>query len=350
MNKVYIVIVNFNNFPDTVECLESVLKSNYTCYQIFVVDNSLDGLSASEFSVWAQNDDYKGIKTDFSRLVFPLQDKPVSYKMVLESEFNNTHGVFDEKIIFIRAKNNGFAAANNIVLRYILKKSPDDTLIWLLNNDTVVEKDTLYNFVTCHNNHLNDKYIFGSKLKYYYKPNSIQAVAGHYNKWLGKHYHIGENEADDGQYDNYNFGPMDYIVGASVFLPKLFPQQAGLMCEDYFLYFEEMDWVKNGIRHGYKLALVPDAVVYHKEGASIIKVNKDHRDTSVAEYYSITNRVKFIKKWEPLCLITVLPGVGWAMLKRLLTGKFKLVKRISVSIFYILFFDQHIISNEKDNL
>jgi GT2 family glycosyltransferase len=349
MNKVYIIIVNFNNFTDTIECLESVLKSNYPNYQIFIVDNSTDDSSKGQFSDWAKNNDYDGIKTNFSHLVFPLQDKPVSHKMVSEFKFSNTEGLFDEKIIFIRAKNNGFAAANNIVLSYILKKSPVDALIWLLNNDTVIEKNTLYKLVDSYFNNINTKYVFGSKLKFYYKPHALQAVAGHYNKWLGKHCHIGENEEDKGQHDHYKFGPMDYIVGASFFLPKLFLEQAGLMDEQYFLYFEEMDWIKNGALHGFTPALAPGAVVYHKEGASIINYNKTTRDTSVAEYYSITNRVRFIKKWEPLYLITVLPGIAWALVKRLLTGKFKLVRDISVSLFYILFFNRPAKANYNNN-
>lgn len=338
MNKVHIVIVNFNNFQDTIECLESLLKSDYLNFQIFVVDNSVNDLSMMQFSIWVNNNNYTEIKTGFSHLIFPLQDKPLSYRMFPAIEFSNADEIFEERIIFIKAKNNGFAAANNIALRYILKKSDDYGLIWILNNDTVVEKDTLRNLVTCYCENINNKYVFGSKIKYYKKPHVIQAVGGRYNKWLGKHYHIGDGEEDNGQYDGYKFGKLDYIVGASIFLSKLFVDQVGLMCEDYFLYFEELDWMRKGARHGFSLALVPNAIVYHKEGASIIGPNEHHKDTSVAEYYSITNRVRFIKKWYPICLITVLSGVSWALLRRLFLGKFQLVKKTSVSIFKILFF------------
>jgi GT2 family glycosyltransferase len=180
-------------------------------------------------------------------------------------------------------------------------------------------------------------YIAGSRLRYYNKPGVIQAVAGNYNKWLGKHSHIGNGEEDLGQYDNYKPGKMDYIVGASVFLPKLFLEQAGIMCEDYFLYFEELDWMKTGFKYGYSMALVPNAIVYHKEGASIIGNNNNKKDLFIAEYYSLTSRVRFIKKWYPYCLITVMIGVIIALIKRVIQGKFSLVKKTSIAIIRILF-------------
>jgi GT2 family glycosyltransferase len=130
---------------------------------------------------------------------------------------------------------------------------------------------------------------------------------------------------------------MDYLVGASLFFPVLFIKEAGVMCEDYFLYFEELDWIKTAIKKGFKTTVVHDALVYHKEGSSIIGVEAGKRDTSIAEYYSITNRVKFIKKWYPGHLITIMPGVIWALTKRIFQGKFKLVKKSSIAIFKILF-------------
>ena len=336
MDKVYIVIVNYNTFSDTIECLESLLKSDYGNFQIFIVDNSPGNASVDHLSNWINNNNYTGLHTRFKRLIFPLQIKPVSHNIVSEADFAVTDEVYDEKIIIIRAKNRGFAAANNIVLNYILKNGEDSSLIWILNNDTVVEKDTLRNLAEFFQRNEDRKYVAGARLRYYDKPGVIQAAAGKYNIWLGKHTHIGEGEEDSGQYDDYKPGKTDYIVGASIFLPKLFIEQAGLMCEDYFLYFEELDWIKTGAKHGYAIALVPNAVVYHKAGASITG-NNGKKDLFTAEYYSITGRVRFIKKWYPYSLITVMIGVVFALVKRLLKGKFSLVKKTSVALTRILF-------------
>jgi len=337
MNKVYVIIVNYNKFEDTIECLESLLKSNYLNFQIFVIDNSSNELSMKQLSDWISDNSYNDINTNFKDLVFPLEHKPVSHTITSEFVFTKEDELYEDKVTIIRAKNNGYAAANNIVLHYVLKKGAPSSLIWMLNNDTVVKKDTLNNLVDFYQLNKDKKYILGAKLRYYFKPDVIQAIAGSYNKWLGMNSHVGDGKKDSGQYDNYKPGKMDYIVGASIFLPKLFLEEAGVMSEDYFLYFEEMDWMQRGVKYGFSMAIVPNAVVYHKDGSSIIGNKDQKRDTSKAEYYYITNRVRFIKKWYPYCLSTVMFGVIWALLKRIIQGRFSLVKAISISIFKILF-------------
>jgi GT2 family glycosyltransferase len=337
MNKVYIVIVNYNKFDDTIECLESVFKSNYANFQIFVVDNSTDSMPVQQLLAWVADNNYNSVTTAFTDLVYPLTPKPIDHIIIDEEAFKNSNEVFENKITFVKAVNRGFAAANNVVLSYLLKKAEPSSFIWLLNNDTVIEKATLGNLVTDYKSSADIKKVLGAKLRYYDRPLVIQAVAGRYNTWLGRHKHIGDGEEDTGQYDNYIPQKKDYIVGASMFLPQLFIEQAGLMCEDYFLYFEELDWVKQGEKHGYTIAIAHNAIVYHKQGASITGAGNNKGNTTIAEYYSITNRVRFIKKWYPYSLPTVMIGVIWALVKRLFQGKLKLVKKSSVTIMKIIF-------------
>lgn len=337
MHKVYIIIVNFNKFKDTIECLESLLKSSYSNFQIFVVDNSSSDVSSSELTDWANNNNYPGIETAFDYLVNPPVLKPVSHTLITEADFNTTNQLFNDQITIIRAHNNGFAAANNVVLKYLQNNAEDESFIWLLNNDTVVAPDALARQIDFYKFSGRSKYIVGAQLRNYNHPAIIQAIAGRYNTWLGMHKHIGEGEADTGQYNNYQPAKNDYVVGASMFLPKLFLDSVGLMCADYFLYFEELDWINAGHKKGFEMAAVTGAVVYHKEGASIINKDGKQKDTTIAEYYSITNRVRFIKKWYPYSLLTVMPGVIFALLKRLLQGKFALVARATGTIIKILF-------------
>jgi hypothetical protein len=284
---------------------------------------------------WITGNNYNEVITNFKNLVFPLQNKPLNYLITTEKEFDDRSEMCENCITIVKATNNGFAAANNVVLKHLLKNASGPYLIWLLNNDTVVEKRALSILVDHYQQSENKQIISASKLRYYDRPEILQAVAGYYNKWIGKHFHIGEGQKDFGQFDNYKPGKNNYVVGASIFLPQLFLEEVGLMCEGYFLYFEELDWMQAGIKNGYTMNIVPDSVVYHKEGSSIIKYKGN--DTSMAEYYSITNRVRFIKKWHPYCLITVLPGVVFALAKRILLGKFNLVKKTSVAVFKILF-------------
>ena len=140
-NKVYIVLLNYNGFLDTMECLESVLKLNYENCQIIVVDNSETLAPYENLTNWALGN-FKVNETLFQELVFPLEQKPVDFCTISEDNFLDS--VLNKKIIFVKANNNnGFAAGNNIALEYILKFGTIDDYIWLLNNDTVVEKNAL---------------------------------------------------------------------------------------------------------------------------------------------------------------------------------------------------------------
>ena len=67
---------------------------------------------------------------------------------------------------------------------------------------------------------------------------------------------------------------IDYVVGASVFVPRQFLDEIGLMSEDHFLFFEELDWAVRA-KGRYRLALAPDSLVYHKGESSLEKKEKE---------------------------------------------------------------------------
>ena len=86
-------------------------------------------------------------------------------------------------LIFIQAgENAGFAAGNNIGIKYALAKD-DFEYVWLLNNDTVIEKNSLSSLV-CYASK-NDLGISGSVLIYYDNPKQVQAYGGSVNKFFG---------------------------------------------------------------------------------------------------------------------------------------------------------------------
>ncbi|SEO12097.1 glycosyltransferase family 2 protein [Mucilaginibacter sp. OK283] len=333
MNKVYIILVNYKRYEDTIECLESVYKSYYNNYQVLLVDNSPDEQSSHQIKEWLENN-YKEINTSYPNIVYPLIDRPTSYVSISEYDVLNTNVAYTESLMLIRATNNGFAAANNIALKYIKKIADEHSFIWVLNNDTVIEHNCMGNLAAFFDTNPR-KFILGSKLRSYYSPQKIQAVAGRYNRWIGSTYHIGEGEIDHGQYDDFAFGDNNYVIGASMFIPKAFIDIAGLMNESYFLYFEELDWGLVGKQFGYNFALQHNAIIYHKEGASIIKSNNNNM--SVADYYSMINRIRFTKKWYGRHIVLVSCSVVFALLKRLFRGKFSLVKKTSIAVFKIFF-------------
>lgn len=333
MSKAYIVLVNYTKYKDTIECLESILKLSYTNFQVILIDNSPDDISEKQITNWL-NGNYHDIDTSYPELIYPLAPKPLSYSCWDELQFAGLSSAVSERILYIKAQNRGFAAANNLAFGYILKYGAQSEFVWVLNNDTVVDRNALQYLVDFYKTPSHSGYLLGSKLYFYHQKNVLQAVAGRYNKWLGSTYHIGEGEIDTGQYDNYTLGKDNYIIGASIFLQVAYLNKVGLMNEEYFLYYEELDWMQRGAKYGYKASIQPAAIIYHKEGVSIRDNNKKNL---LSDYYSIVNRLKFTRQWYPRCTFTVMLGIVYALLKRLAMGKFKFVFKTGAMVTKILF-------------
>ena len=170
---IYIIVLNFNNPDITIECLESIKCLSFKDYSVILVDNA---------------------STDNSVEIF---------KQYLHS--NN-------EIIFLATKENrGYAAGNNFALRYALKQK-NMKYCWILNNDTIVDKNALsklYEFMECHD----EIGICGSKLIYDWDRSKIQGYGGFYDPVLSS-LSICK---DIGMINN-----IDYVIGASVFIRREF--------------------------------------------------------------------------------------------------------------------------------
>jgi hypothetical protein len=338
--KVYIIILNYNGWADTIECLESVLRNDYPNYQVIVVDNNSPNNSMEYIKAWAEGKLDVWVKQDhpLRHLSFPPVKKPVPYVFYTRKEAEKggnsdlenklTKNISSEiatsyPLVFIQTGENlGFAGGNNVGIRYVLAKN-DFEYIWFLNNDTVIERDALSKLVQKFEKYekLGKKIgIAGSKLLYYDNPKLIQGIGGIYNKWFAVAKHLGVFEEDRGQYDNEDvLDKIDYIIGASMLVSKDFIKEVGLMCEDYFLYFEEMDWTIRGKKKGYQLAYCWKSKVYHKEGGSIGSSLKGERKSEIADYYGLRNRIVFTKKFYPKYLWSVYLGfivVIWNRIRR----------------------------------
>lgn len=93
-----------------------------------------------------------------------------------------------------------------------------------------------------------------------------------------------------------------------------FLRDVGPMNEDYFLFFEEIDWCERGRRKGYKYAYASEAIVYHKEGAAI-GTGTGARRSLLAEYYGMRNRLLVTWRFFPWAFPTVWL-IGWLQVAR----------------------------------
>jgi GT2 family glycosyltransferase len=319
-NKVYIVLLSYNGSLDTIECLESLLKLNYENYQIIVVDNSETLEPFESLIQWALGN-LKVTETVFQNLVFPLEKKPIDFLKMEEDNFLTNKII--EKIVFVKANgNNGYAAGNNLALKYILKFGETDSFIWILNNDTIVDKEGLTAQASYLSKPENSTIgILGSKLVYYYKPMVIQAVGGKFNKTFYISTHVGEGQSIFKLKNQ--FQDIDYVNGASMFLKLAFLKKIGLLCEDFFLYYEELDWAYKSNSAGWKLDWCSDSIVYHKEGSSIGSSYDSKKKTFFSEVNLFTSRKIFVKKHFKLNFRFYFSSV-LLILNRIRKGKFKL--------------------------
>ncbi len=315
--RVYIIIVNYKGYNDTIECLESIIENRYENYRIIVVDNYSENDSLKFIESWADSK-----KEALNHISF--NESIINSEKVTAAE--------DVRLILLQANGNrGFAAGNNIGIKYALLEN-DFEYIWLLNNDTVIEKDSLAKLAKKaqgdKNNGLNTG-ITGSKLLFYDNRDIIQGVGGKYNKWIGSSKHIGGFEKDAGQYDNDKVkGKINYIIGASMFISKKFIEDVGLMCEDYFVYFEDLDWAVRGERKGWSIGYCWESRVYHKFGATIGSSENKKEKSEISDYYALKNRILFTKKFYPYCLFTVYAGFIAVIFNRIVRKQFKRLKMV----------------------
>lgn len=311
-NSTIIVIVNYKGWKDTIECLESVFKLISICgHQVFVVDNSPVGdVSFSKISDWA-NENLQIEDSALPHLVFPQVEKPVSFKAFSQEDFEQQL-VYKENLILIRAnENNGFAAANNIVINKILENKIIFQNIWLLNNDTLVDPNALI-FLEESVKGEKDPVVRGSLMYDATPPFKIQSVGAKFNPKKCSTTNIVSKEYI---IDN---GKIDYVSGASFFVNSNFLKIAGKIPEEYFLYYEELSWIKKANCKDIKTIL--ESIVYHKGGGS---TKVDSKASMFSEYYAVRNKLAFTKANYPNYYVLVAFRVFFLAIRRFIIGEFK---------------------------
>lgn len=312
--KIAVIVLQYGNSGDTVECLESLLKLSGDFSVVIVDNNSL-------------LKDRLPLRKRLTR--YPSRKSPVNATSGnIRSYMANKHPVhYIEYPV-----NTGFAGGNNIGILFA-KDTLGCDYFWLLNNDTTVDTESLKSLVACYEmNKKNRVGILGSKMRYYYKPEILQGVGGRMNPWFATSSGIGQNEKDTGQYDTGD-RQVDFPIGASLFVSREFIDRVGMMTEDYFLYFEEMDWTIRAKRKGYRVGYCPGSIVYHKEGGSIGSSARGASRSALSDYYQLRNRIRFTARYRPFFLPTVILGFTAVILNRLLRGQWSRIPLVLKALF-----------------
>jgi len=325
--RIHIVILNWNNWKDTIECLESIYKQDYDNYQIVICDNDSQDDSVNKIIEWSKGNISANVSENhpLARLSTESLNKHINFTVLDrdEAEDPKQQKSSDTDLVLIHTGGNlGFAGGNNVGFRYALNQEQSD-FIWLLNNDTVVEADALSKMVN-HSQELHAKGVkntCGNTVCFYDDPNIIQALGGaSFNSWTGiASQTLGRFTPRNSQINHKEYQQkLDYITGCSWLLPRDFLEETGLMDERYFLYYEEIDWVLRS--NNYTLTYAPDAYIYHKEGSSIGSKTLNKDSSLLSDFYMVRNKFKLAAKFKPWALPTVFLSTMLQAINRIRQG------------------------------
>ena len=232
----------------TIDCIESLQKTNIEDLKIIVVDNSSSDNSLNVIKHYTDESVIKNI------------------------------------ILLVSKENNGFSAGNNIGIKYAFDHGADYVL--LLNNDTIVAPDMISALLK----NCNDRRITVPKIYYYSQPDVLWYAGGRIDYKRGRFYHVGENEADSEKYSNKN--KVDFATGCCLMIPRNIIKEAGLLYEPFFMYCEDVEYSLRVRRKGFSIVYCPDAKLWHKVSSTSGTKSK------MSLYYGNRNRLYVLKMYH----------------------------------------------------
>ncbi|MEN4018358.1 MAG: glycosyltransferase family 2 protein [Methanobacterium sp.] len=293
--KVSIIILNWNGWKDSIECLESLYQINYPNYNAILVDNGSNNDSLKKIKDYCNGK----IKVESQFYEYDPNNKPIKIAEYeeenvfivdeKEKKFADLHS--SEKLIIIKNNiNYGFTKGNNIAIKYAMQFL-DPNYILLLNNDTVVEKDFLNELIKV--GEKNKKVGFLGPKIYFYdfkgKKEVIQYAGSKQNLWFFNPENKGIFEIDHGQYDKLEL--VEYVHGACLLAKVEMIKEIGVLDEEFFSYREENDWGIRGYKKGWDSLYVPNSKIWHKGGKST-----GGNFSPLAVFYRTRNDFIFMKK------------------------------------------------------
>ncbi|MCM2680121.1 glycosyltransferase family 2 protein [Echinimonas agarilytica] len=289
--SIVVVVINYKNYKDTINCVKSIYgDSGFSDdVKVIVVDNSPDWVPYEAIKKWGVTE-------------FNAQGIPDSVYFSKQNNFENNPSRL-KLFSLVKAKENlGFSAANNIALRKI-SNSGEDHIVWILNNDTVIEKGCVRRIFESQINWSTT--LLGTKVVDLAEPHAIQSMGGTDRlSWSSFGAHNTAPATSDIQ------SVEGYIYGASMLLHSRVIENIGLMDERFFMWGEEVDWCLVAIKKGYKLACLSSVVVRHKKGGASNnntvksflgrKSTRNELDRFIIRYYYDTrNYLLILKKHFP---------------------------------------------------
>lgn len=245
---VVIIILNWNNYEDTFECLKSLESLKYPNFITLIVDNG-----SSDNSTNRLNERFKAVSA-----------------------------------IYLEA-NKGFGGGNNAGIRKALEQDAD--YVWLLNNDIIVSDDeTLTELIETMDQHEDIGFLTPAVTHY---PET--------SKMWFKHGFVNWKRASCGHSDEVDNKPEternllynDYIPFCSGLIRRDVFDKIGYYPDDYYLYWGDVKYCTLARQQGYKIATRSDVEVQHK-----VTTSTDGSTSPTYVYYNARNRLLFSRDFN----------------------------------------------------
>ncbi|MEK7172889.1 MAG: glycosyltransferase family 2 protein, partial [Patescibacteria group bacterium] len=233
MEKIAIIILNWNCLEITKLCINSLLK-NRASFDIYLLDN---GSKNNECEKLTEN-------------------------------YKEDGNVF----VYASDKNLGFTGGNNFLIQKAREKGGYG-YYFLLNNDTEVAEDFLKTFLSAVN-HRNG--IFGPQVRYFKNKDLIQSIGGKINLWTGICSRVGDKVLEENCEGLSREAESGYIFGCAFLISKDVVDKIGLLDDRFFIYYEEVDYCVSAKENGFAIRYIPDGMVLHKDSVSTRKISGFH--------------------------------------------------------------------------
>ncbi|MEP6494701.1 MAG: glycosyltransferase family 2 protein [bacterium] len=268
---VHILLINFNGWRDTVECLDSVFALNYPDFSVIVCDCASADDSLDQLATWRRD------------------DPAICRAVIDETDIGQAQQSGTNVTVIRLAANRGFTGGNNAGLRHLLETNAEG-LVWILNNDTIIAPESLREMVRCAEE---DRTVgaVGATLLEYKDREMIQAAAGGtISRWTGMAHAAfpGAPRASARELrPRFN-----YICGGCLLIPLSVLRRVGLFDERFFIYTEDADLSLRIAAGGRKLAYCASAEVWHKGGATTVGGSPFH------DFHNVRSALLFAHKYN----------------------------------------------------
>lgn len=287
MPRLGVAICTFNSANDILDCLESLLASTGVSLSIVIADNASADNTVELIKDWAAG---RTSYTPPSPAPFDMMPAPRPTPYPLDG--SQTTGFAHRIRLIETGVNGGFAAGVNAALA-ALSDEDDLDRFWILNPDSMVPPQTARAFAL-HPAPKTGFALMGGRVNYFDDPDRIQIDGGTINRWTGVTGNINLN-ASHAATPPPDPAQVDFVTGASMVASRQFYNSVGPMPEDYFLYYEEVDWALR--RKKLPLIYCPEAVAYHRAGTATGSATLGRPASPFSQYFKHRGRLRFMGRY-----------------------------------------------------